>query len=135
MLRKYASILCYGGPQNFVSNELLNANSIVLDTARRVTNAMHAADFPKMTVGFPLTGSLIPKIDKDRDSGMAVRARSERNERAQLKLESSLDFWRWGSPALTIKLKKDVSCDEIELLLDNVNAWSLRLFTTARKIR
>lgn len=98
MPRKYASILCYGGPQNFVSNELLNANSIVLDIARRVTNAMHAADFPKMTVGFPLAGSLIPKIDKD--SGMAVRARSVRNERAQLKPGSSLDFWRWGSPAL-----------------------------------
>ncbi len=46
-----------------------------------------------------------------------------------------VDSMRCHSQALTIKLKKDVSCDEIELLLDDVNAWSLRLFTTARKIR
>ena len=122
-----------------VSDELSNPNSAILDIDRKVTNALHAADFPKKAFGYPLAGSLIPWIDKDLGNGQSReewKGGAEANKILGLPAMGQpgsliveglcvrVGSMRCHSQALTIKLKKDVSCEEIESLLDNANEWA-----------
>ncbi len=122
-----------------VSNELSDPRSAILDIDRKVTEAFKAADFPKAAFGAPLAGSLIPWIDKDLGNGQSReewKGGAEANKILGLPANGTpgsvtveglcvrVGSMRCHSQALTIKLKKDVSCEEIEKLLDNANPWA-----------
>ena len=100
---------------------------------------MHAPDFPKAAFGQPLAGSLIAWIDKDLGNGQSReewKGGAEANKILGLPAMGNpgsliveglcvrVGAMRCHSQALTIKLKKDVSCEEIEDLLDNANEWA-----------
>ncbi len=122
-----------------VSDELSNPQSAILDIDRKVTQAFSAPDFPKSAFGCPLAGSLIPWIDKDLGNGQSReewKGGAEANKILGLPAMGNpgsliveglcvrVGAMRCHSQALTIKLKKDVSCEEIENLLDNANEWA-----------
>lgn len=124
---------------NTVREELADPRSAILDIDRKVTQAFDAADFPKAAFGAPLAGSLIPWIDKDLGNGQSReewKGGSEANkilglpahgEPGSLIVEGlcvRVGAMRCHSQALTVKLKKDVSVEEIENLLDNANEWA-----------
>jgi aspartate-semialdehyde dehydrogenase len=124
---------------NSVREELADPRSAILDIDRKVTQAFSAADFPKTAFGAPLAGSLIPWIDKDLGNGQSReewKGGSEANkilglpahgEPGSLIVEGlcvRVGAMRCHSQALTVKLKKDVSVEEIENLLDNANEWA-----------
>ena len=122
-----------------VSDELSDPRSAILDIDRKVTEALHAPDFPKAAFGQPLAGSLIAWIDKDLGNGQSReewKGGAEANKILGLPAMGNpgsliveglcvrVGAMRCHSQALTIKLKKDVSCEEIEDLLDNANEWA-----------
>lgn len=122
-----------------VSNELADPRSAILDIDSKVTAAFNNADFPKAAFGAPLAGSLIPWIDKDLGNGQSreewkggaeankILNLPENGKPGSLTVEGlcvRVGSMRCHSQALTIKLNKDVSCEEIELLLDNANEWA-----------
>lgn len=122
-----------------VSNELSDPRSAILDIDSKVTAAFNGADFPKAAFGAPLAGSLIPWIDKDLGNGQSReewKGGAEANKILGLPPQGEpgsmiveglcvrVGSMRCHSQALTIKLKKDVSCEEIEKLLDNANEWA-----------
>jgi len=124
---------------NSVREELADPRSAILDIDRKVTQAFSAVDFPKTAFGAPLAGSLIPWIDKDLGNGQSReewKGGSEANkilglpahgEPGSLIVEGlcvRVGAMRCHSQALTVKLKKDVSVEEIENLLDNANEWA-----------
>ena len=124
---------------NSVREELADPRSAILDIDRKVTQVFSAADFPKTAFGAPLAGSLIPWIDKDLGNGQSReewKGGSEANkilglpahgEPGSLIVEGlcvRVGAMRCHSQALTVKLKKDVSVEEIENLLDNANEWA-----------
>ncbi len=108
--------------------------SAILDIDRQVSAAMRSGDFPTAHFGVPLGGSLIPWIDKDLGNG---QSREEWKGGAEtnkiLGLEASpipidglcvrIGAMRCHSQAMTIKLKNDVPCDEIEAMLATANDW------------
>ncbi len=122
-----------------VSNELADPRSAILDIDSKVTEAFKGEDFPKAAFGAPLAGSLIPWIDKDLGNGQSreewkggaeankILGLPENGTPGSLTVEGlcvRVGSMRCHSQALTIKLKKDVSCEEIEKLLDNANEWA-----------
>lgn len=122
-----------------VSNELSDPRSAILSIDRKVSEAFNNADFPKAAFGAPLAGSLIAWIDKDLGNGQSReewKGGAEANKILGLPANGTpgsltveglcvrVGAMRCHSQALTIKLKKDVSCEEIERLLDNANEWA-----------
>ena len=114
----------------------LNADpaSAILDIDRQVAEFIRSKDYPVDNWGVPLAGSLIPYIDKQLDSGQS-------KEEWKAQVESNKILGRSGNPipidgicvrigamrchsqALTIKLKQDVSLDEIHDILARANDW------------
>lgn len=122
-----------------VAKELAEPRSAILDIDRKVTEAFTHADFPKAAFGAPLAGSLIPWIDTDLGNGQSReewKGGAEANKILGLPANGTpgsltveglcvrVGSMRCHSQALTIKLKKDVSCEEIEKLLDAANEWA-----------
>ena len=122
-----------------VAKELAEPRSAILDIDRKVTEAFTHADFPKVAFGAPLAGSLIPWIDTDLGNGQSReewKGGAEANKILGLPANGTpgsltveglcvrVGSMRCHSQALTIKLKKDVSCEEIEKLLDAANEWA-----------
>lgn len=122
-----------------VSDELSDPRSAILDIDRKVSEAFTKPDFPKAAFGAPLAGSLIPWIDKDLGNGqsreewkggaeankiLGLPAHGEPGSMIVEGLCVRVGSMRCHSQALTIKLKKDISCEEIEKLLDNSNEWA-----------
>ena len=121
-----------------VAKELAEPRSAILDIDRKVTEAFTHTDFPKAAFGAPLAGSLIPWIDTDLGNGQSReewKGGAEANKILGLPANGTpgsltveglcvrVGSMRCHSQALTIKLKKDVSCEEIEKLLDAANEW------------
>jgi aspartate-semialdehyde dehydrogenase len=122
-----------------VAKELAEPRSAILDIDRKVTEAFTHADFPKAAFGAPLAGSLIPWIDTDLGNGQSReewKGGAEANKILGLPANGTpgsltveglcvrVGSMRCHSQALTIKLKKDISCEEIEKLLDAANEWA-----------
>jgi aspartate-semialdehyde dehydrogenase len=117
-----------------VSDELADPASAILEIDRAVAEKMRAADFPKDHFGVPLAGSLIPWIDTQLPSGQSReewKAGAETN-----KILATGDHYipidglcvrvgamRCHSQAMTIKLKKNLSVQEIEEKLAKANDW------------
>lgn len=124
---------------NSVSEEMAQPASSILDIDRKVTEAFTKPDFPHSAFGAPLAGSLISWIDKDLGNGMSReewKGGAEANKILGLPAQPQpgslivdglcvrVGSMRCHSQALTIKLKKDVSVEEIERLLANANSWA-----------
>lgn len=122
-----------------VQEALADPRSAILDIDRRVTAAFSNSDFPKTAFGAPLAGSLIPWIDSDLGNGQSreewkggaeankILGLPENGTPGSLTVEGlcvRVGSMRCHSQALTIKLKKDISCEEIERLLDSSNEWA-----------
>ncbi|HBZ59132.1 MAG TPA: aspartate-semialdehyde dehydrogenase [Sutterella sp.] len=122
-----------------VKEELAEPRHPILDIDRKVTECFTKPDFPQAAFGAALAGSLIPWIDKDLGNGQSReewKGGAEANKILDLPANGQpgsltveglcvrVGSMRCHSQALTIKLKKDVSVEEIERLLDNANEWA-----------
>ncbi|HHL0958538.1 TPA: aspartate-semialdehyde dehydrogenase [Serratia marcescens] len=116
-----------------VAKELQDPASAILDIERKVTEATRSGKLPTDNFGVPLTGSLIPWIDKQLDNGQSReewKGQAETNKILNTGSVIPVDglcvrvgALRCHSQAFTLKLKKDVSLPEIEQMLATHNDW------------
>ena len=123
-----------GAAHASVAEPLATPSSAILDIDRAVTAAMRSETFPTEYFGVPLAGSLIPYVDKQLENGQSKeewKGQSETNKILGLTPGTipidgvcvRVGAMRCHAQALTIKLAKNVSIEEIESLLDNHNDW------------
>ena len=113
--------------------------SAILEIDRQVLAKQQDANLPKDMFGVPLGGSLIPWIDKDLGNGQSReewKAEAETNKilgrgegfgSSPIPIDGlcvRIGAMRCHSQALTIKLKKDVSIDEITDMLREGTEWA-----------
>ena len=113
--------------------------SAILEIDRQVLAKQQDANLPRDMFGVPLGGSLIPWIDKDLGNGQSReewKAEAETNKilgrgqgfgSAPIPIDGlcvRIGAMRCHSQALTIKLKKDVSIDEITDILKEGTEWA-----------
>lgn len=106
-------------------------NALELD--RMVIQTQRADALPKEEFGVPLAGSLIPWIDKEMPGGQTReewKGMAETNKILGLDPPVPVDgicvrvgTMRCHSQALSIKLTRDISVDEIEQMLARGNSW------------
>ncbi|CAK9886572.1 MAG: Aspartate-semialdehyde dehydrogenase [Candidatus Erwinia impunctatus] len=116
-----------------VAKELQNPASAILDIERKVTEMGRSGILPVDNFGVPLAGSLIPWIDKQLENGQSReewKGQAETNKILQPAQLIPVDglcvrvgALRCHSQAFTLKLKRDVSLKEIEMLLAEHNEW------------
>ncbi len=121
-----------------VADDLQDPRSAILAIDRKVTEEMRSPEFPVKAFGVPLAGSLIPWIDREVEHGQSReewKGGAEANkilglpgigEKGCLPIDGlcvRVGSMRCHSQALTIKLKKDISCEEIEKILTGANQW------------
>jgi aspartate-semialdehyde dehydrogenase len=108
--------------------------SAILDIDREVAGALRDGNFPKANFGVPLAGSLIPWIDKQLANGQSReewKGQAETNkilgrEDKPVPVDGicvRIGAMRCHSQALTIKLIKDVSLNDIIDMLAVHNQW------------
>jgi len=108
--------------------------SAVLDLDRKITDKLHDGAFPVEEFGVPLAASLIPWIDsampdgrtREEWKGMAETNRILGSEGEPVPIDGQcvrVGAMRSHSQALTVKLKRDVSLDEVESLIRGANDW------------
>ena len=123
-----------GVARDCVADELSTPSSAILDIDRKVAESMRGSDFPTDHFGVPLAGSLIPYIDSQLENGQSReewKAISETNKILGLDPGTiSIDgicvrigAMRCHAQALTIKLTKEASIEEIEQMLASHNDW------------
>ncbi|MBT9431773.1 aspartate-semialdehyde dehydrogenase [Candidatus Sodalis endolongispinus] len=116
-----------------VAKPLQDPASAILDIERRVTELTRSGTLPTDNFGVPLSGSLIPWIDKQLENGQSreewkVQAETNKilNTRQPIPVDGlcvRIGALRCHSQAFTLKLKKDVPLAEIEQLLATHNDW------------
>ncbi len=132
-----------GAIETAVTDELADPASAILDIDRKVADVMRSDAFPVDNFGVPLAGSLIPWIDVQLENGQSkeewkghvetnkILGRSE-NPVAIDGICVRIGAMRCHSQALTIKLTKDVSLEEIQSILAEANDW-VRLIPNDRE--
>lgn len=113
--------------------ELKNPASAILDIDRKVSDALRSDTFPKEQFGAPLAGSLIPWIDRLVEDGQTReewKGFAETNKILGSDPVIPIDgtcvrigAMRSHSQALTIKLTKNASIEQIEDILRGDNDW------------
>lgn len=126
----------FGDINGYVATELDDPASAILEIDRKVLELQRSGDLDTTQFGVPLAGSLIPWIDSDLGNG---QSREERKAEAEsnkiLGLEGDdrvvldglcvrIATMRSHSQALTLKLKEDLTVEEIEKIIDEDNEWS-----------
>lgn len=117
-----------------VADKLADPASAILDIDQAVANKLRSAQFPTDQFGVPLAGSLISWIDSELPSGQSReewKAGAETNkilatEDTPIPVDGlcvRVGAMRCHSQALTIKLTRDISVDEIEEKLAGANDW------------
>lgn len=116
-----------------VKDQLADPASAILDIDRKVSDFLRSDAYPKKNFGVPLAGSLIPWIDADLGNGQTKeewKGPVETNKILGTTKPIIIDglcvrvgAMRCHSQALTMKLKKDLSVEEIESLLAKANDW------------
>ncbi len=122
-----------GSLRDSVSDLLDDPASAILEIDKQVTAHMRGDSYPVENWGVPLAGSLIPWLDSQMDSGQSReewKAEVETNKILGNSQPIPIDgicvrigAMRSHSQALTIKLKKDASLDEISAMLAEANDW------------
>ena len=117
------------------SKDLLdNPASAILDIDRKVINCLNGNELPIDNFEVPLAASLIPWIDSPMESGQTReewKGCTETNkilgrEDNPIPIDGlcvRVGAMRCHSQAFTIKLKKDVSLNEIEEIISSANEW------------
>ncbi len=115
------------------AEELKNPASAILDIDRKVSEALRSEAMPIEQFGAPLAGSLIPWIDKAVDDGQTkeewkgfVETNKILQNDPQIPIDGTcvrIGAMRSHSQALTIKLNRDVSIEQIEDILRGDNDW------------
>jgi len=116
------------------ASQLENPASAILDIDRAVAAALRGDALPQEQFTVPLAGSLIPWIDKEMPSGQSREEWKGQAEGNKILGRSDdpipidgicvrVGAMRCHSQALTIKLTRDVSIEEIEGLIADANPW------------
>lgn len=132
-------LLVQMGELNSSVKELLaEPRSAILEIDRKVSEEMRSDSFTTKAFGVPLAGSLIPWIDKEVANGQSReewKGGAEANkilglpaigEKGCLPVDGlcvRIGSMRCHSQALTIKLNRDMSVEEIENALRGANDW------------
>jgi aspartate-semialdehyde dehydrogenase len=108
-----------------------SASALTLD--KNVIDTMRGSQFPVENFGAPLAGNVLPWIDKEMENGQSReewKGFAEANKILGTDTPIPVDgicvrigSMRCHSQALTIKLKKDVSVEDIEKIVDENNEW------------
>lgn len=117
-----------------VATELSDPASAILEIDRKVSDFLRSDTYPKENFGVPLAGSLIPWIDADLGNGQSkeewkgnVETNKILGQQGEPVIIDGLcvrvGAMRCHSQAITLKLKKDLSIQEIETLLAGANDW------------
>lgn len=117
-----------------VSAELSDPASAILDIDRKVAATMRNTGFPHDQFGYPLAGSLLPWIDVQLESGQSKeewKGQAETNKilgtgTSPVPVDGicvRIGAMRCHSQALTVKLTRDVSLDEIRQAIGAANQW------------
>jgi len=125
-------------------NLVEDRNSSILDIDKNVSSTLKSKDFPVDNFGVPLAGSLIPWIDKDLNNGQSKEEWKGSAETNKILGRSDhpivieglcvrVGAMRCHSQALTIKLKKNISLEEINQTISSANAW-VKLIPNEREI-
>ena len=125
-------------------NMVEDPNSSILDIDKNVSSTIKSKDFPVDNFGVPLAGSLIPWIDKDLNNGQSKEEWKGSAETNKILGRSDhpivieglcvrVGAMRCHSQALTIKLKKNISLEEINQTISSANAW-VKLIPNEREI-
>jgi aspartate-semialdehyde dehydrogenase len=128
-------LLMQMGEAHRVAEDLLDdPASGILDIDRKVAGSLRDEDFPTANFGVPLAGSLIPWIDRDLGNGQSREEWKAQAETNKIMGTSSHEVpvdgicvrvgsMRCHSQAMTIKLNKEISLDEIEDIIAESNSW------------
>ena len=116
-----------------VAGELADPASAILDIDKKITQTMRGDAFPTDNFGAPLAGSLLPFIDTQLENGQSReewKGQAETNKvlgnRSIVPIDGScvrVGAMRCHSQALTIKLNKNASIQEIEQIIASSNDW------------
>ncbi len=124
-----------GAIEQSVAAELADPASAILDIDRKVVAAMRSDSFPTEHFGAPLSGSLLPWIDVQLESGQSKEEWKGQAETNKILGRSGdtlipvdgicvrIGAMRCHSQALTVKLTQNVPLDEIEAMLAEANDW------------
>ncbi|UDG80561.1 Aspartate-semialdehyde dehydrogenase [Candidatus Hartigia pinicola] len=117
-----------------VAKELKDPNSKILDIEKKITNFSRSGRMLTDSFNVPLASSLIPWIDKDLENGQSYEEWKYQTETNKIldtgnniipidALCVRVGALRCHSQAFTLKLKKEISLNEIEQLLISHNEW------------
>ena len=123
-----------GAIHHQVEAELADPASAILKIDQKVSDFLRSDAFPKAHFGVPLAGSLIPWIDADLGNGQSKeewKGACETNKilgRTQNPVAIDglcvrVGAMRCHSQAITLKLKQDLSVEQIEGILAKANDW------------
>jgi aspartate-semialdehyde dehydrogenase len=123
-----------GSIHNTVKPQLDDPSGAILEIDRRVSDHIRSDAYPREFFGVPLAGSVIPWIDKQLDNGQSKeewKGQAETNkilgrEGNPIPIDGTcvrVGAMRCHSQALTIKMTKDVSLDEITDMIAKHNQW------------
>ncbi len=114
-----------------VADKLADPASAILDIDKTIAETQRSANFPTQYFGVALAGSLIPYIDNELDNGQSREEWKAEAETNKILAKTADDLihidgvcvrvgaMRCHSQALTIKLKENISLEEIEKALRN----------------
>jgi aspartate-semialdehyde dehydrogenase len=115
------------------AGQLEDPSSAILAIDRTVGECMKSDAYPVAEFGVPLAGSLIPWIDREVEGGQSReewKGYAETNKILGNDTPVPIDgicvrigAMRSHAQALTIKLSRDVPCEEIEAMLAEANRW------------
>jgi len=133
--RNMRELLEQMGEVHQVAKHLLDdPASSILDIDREVAEKLRDNGFPVANFGVPLAGSLIPWIDKavangqsrEEWKGLAETNKIMGKQNQSLPVDGTcvrIGAMRCHSQALTLKLKKNISLNEVEDIIANSNDW------------
>ncbi|WP_187308775.1 aspartate-semialdehyde dehydrogenase [Buchnera aphidicola] len=118
---------------NIVSKDLLEDSLSILNIEHKVTQMSRSLNFPVENFSVPLAGSLIPWIDIEMSNGQSReewKGQAETNKILGTKNNILIDgicvriaSLRCHSQSFVVKLKKDLSLENIEEIIENHNQW------------
>jgi aspartate-semialdehyde dehydrogenase len=113
---------------------LADPASAIIDIDRTVAATLRSRDLPTSHFGYPLAGSVLPWIDKDLGNGQSKeewKGMAEANkilgrDQALLPVDGlcvRVGAMRCHSQALTVKLTRNVSIEDVSAILASAHEW------------